>query len=90
VQDNVPIPPIKHNTPRKRKYPFEEMPVGGMFFVPGAKRASIGTHVSKVGKELGKKFSARACHMKRVKGSWEVCDPFDKSSVEGVGVWRTE
>lgn len=90
VQDDVPIPPVKHVKPRKRKYPFEEMAVGEMFFVPNGKRASVGTHISKVGKELGKKFSARSCHMIKKDGKWEVCDPFNKAAVEGVGVWRME
>lgn len=88
VRDDAPIPPIRHTSPRRRKYPFEELEVGRQFFVPGAKRASLGTHVSKVGKDLGKKFTARGGYANKIDGEWSPCEPHDARAVEGVFVCR--
>jgi hypothetical protein len=61
LQDNIPLPPPVRR-PRqagRRKYPFEDMEVGSFFFVEGKTKNTLGTHVTTVGKELGKKFSTR-------------------------------
>lgn len=90
LQDNIPLPPPvrRPRITRRRKYPFEDMEIGQHFFVEGKTKNTLGTHVTTVGKQLGKKFSTRLCHMKKIKGSWRLCEPTDKGAVQGVGVWR--
>jgi hypothetical protein len=90
LQDNIPLPPPvrRPRAARRRKYPFEDMEVGQHFFVEGKLKNTLGTHVTTVGKQLGRKFSTRLCHMCKVKGEWELCEPDDKGAVQGVGVWR--
>lgn len=91
VQEGVPIPKItRAGAAKRRKYPFEDMAVGAMFFAPGKTAASLGTHASKVGSALGRKFSVRSCTMRQVDDAWQLCEPEDKDAVDGVGVWRVE
>lgn len=91
LQRGVPIPPVKRSvTPVRRKYPFEDMQVGDFFFVDGKTKNTLGTHVSTVGKELGRKFSTRLTFARKNKSGWEICEPGDKGAVQGVGVWRVE
>lgn len=90
VQRGVPKPgALEARTRRRRKYPYEEMRVGDMFFVDGSTRHTIATYAYAVGKQLGKKFSARRCWCRRLaNGEWELVEPGDKGAVQGVGVWR--
>lgn len=88
IQHNVPLAKIRRGSGRKRKYQFEEMGVGDFFFVPGAKRASLGTYVSRAGKDLGRKFRTIACYMRKTERGWVEVEPTDSGAVEGVGVWR--
>lgn len=93
LQSNVPVPkktirPRSRN--RRRKYPFESMQPGSFFFVPGIVREQIHGHVWQVGKDLGVKFTVRACFMMRVADQWQPCDQNDTGATLGVGVWRTE
>lgn len=85
----VPIPDVaRPKAPQRRKYPFEELEVGEMFFAPDKTRSGLATHVSAVGKKLGRKFSARKTFMRVVKGQWAPCEEGDPGAVAGVGVWR--
>lgn len=74
----------------ERKYPFETMKVGEMFFLAERERNTMVPHASATGKKLGKKFATRMCHCRLVKGVWTPCEPDEKGAVQGVGVWRTE
>ena len=90
LQSNVPLQrTIRPRARGRRKYPFEQMQVGQFFFVPGIERKQIYGHVWAVGKQLGMKFSARACYMRQVAEEWQPCEPEDKGSTLGVGIWRT-
>jgi hypothetical protein len=91
LQDNIPLPPPvrKPRKARRRKYPFEEMEIGQHFFVEGKTKNTLGTHVTTVGKQLGRTFSTRLCHMRQEGGQWALCEPTDEGAVQGVGVWRT-
>jgi hypothetical protein len=91
VQKNIPIPKVNH-APKtvRRKYPFEDMDVGDMFFVPEKTTSALGAHISNVAKKLGRRFSSRQTTMKETRGEWRPCDPDDKGAVVGVGVWRTK
>jgi hypothetical protein len=91
VQRNVPVPkPTKPTAPVRRKYPFEEMSVGDMFFVPGKTKNTLTTHTSTVGKKLGRKFITRLTHMVETLDGWKQAGPDDENAIQGVGVWRIE
>lgn len=90
VQKNIPIPKvIKTNPTARRKYPFEDMDVGDMFFVPGKAKNTLTTHASTVGKNLGRKFITRLTHMVETVEGWEQSSPDNPSAIQGIGVWRT-
>ena len=92
VQKKIPVPKmlVRGRRGPTRKYPFETMKKGDMFFVPGKKRNTIATHVSTVGKELGVKFTSRLCYMYETMEGWKPCESTFKGAVMGVGVWRIE
>lgn len=91
VQKKVPLPKaIRPAVPARRKYPFVDMQVGDMFFIPGREKNNLTTHASTVGKQLGRKFVTRLCHMRETKEGWEPCAPEDKGAKTGIGVWRTK
>lgn len=76
---------------RPRKYPFERMMVGQMFFIAGKTRNTLSTYFANVGKRLTMKFSSRMVHMRKGDdGVWTLCEASDDGAVRGLGVWRTE
>lgn len=91
AQDNVPLPEIVGRGPKsRRKYPFETMAPGDMFFVPEKTTNSIGAHVSAVAKKLGRRFASRQTIMRKTKAGWAPCHPSETGATRGVGVWRTK
>lgn len=91
VQKNIPVPKvIKANPSPRRKYPFEDMEVGDMFFVPGKTKNTLTTHASTVGKNLGRKFITRLTYMVETVEGWSQAEPDAKNAIQGIGVWRTE
>lgn len=91
INKNVPKPAASQPPrPSRRKYPFEEMAVGDMFFVPNRPRNTLATHVSTVGKQLGRKFSTRMVKMVETEAGWELAKDDDPNAVVGIGVWRVE
>lgn len=88
VQKNVPMPRSRRTVPR-RKYPFEEMEVGDMFFVPNLSENTLVTYVSAVGQELNRKFATRLTYMVQKKKQWVPAAEDTPGAVQGVGVWRT-
>jgi hypothetical protein len=92
LQRNVPIPStIRPNAKgRRKKYPFEDMKVGDMFFVANKTKNTLGTHVSLVGKELGRTFATRLTYMREHNGKWQPCEADEDGATLGIGVWRTE
>jgi hypothetical protein len=92
VKKNVPRPKVtRPQRAARRKYPFEKLEVGDMFFVPNKSKNTLATHVSTTGKSLGRKFATQLITMTRTRdGSWELCDATHPSAVTGIGVWRTE
>ncbi len=91
AHSGVPLPkPIMPKTPR-RKYPFETMEVGDMFFVPDQPKNTLVTWCSTVGTKLGRKFTTRVTHVIPDKqGNPQVVEPDTDGAVQGIGVWRTE
>lgn len=91
ITKNVPIPKADRPVPpAKRVYPFEDMDVGDMFFVPTKGKNNIAIYASRVGRKLGRKFSTRRLHMVELDDGWVPCEPDDMGSVQGIGVWRVE
>jgi hypothetical protein len=91
VQKRVPVPKIiRPQGGRARKYPFETMDVGEMFFIPNKIRNTMSTHASTVGKKLGKRFTTRLTTMVETSTGWKPCDPDYAGAVIGIGVWRVE
>lgn len=89
IQRNVPLArAIRKVSPASRKYPFADMKVGDMFFVPDKTRNTLTTHASTVGKALGRKFVTRLTYMVETKTGWVQAAAGDKGAVLGVGVWR--
>jgi hypothetical protein len=72
---------------RLRKYPLDTMEVGDWFFVPGKERNTIYSHVSTMGKRLGRKFSTRLCWM-YFDRKWIECTPNSDNAEKGVLVQR--
>jgi hypothetical protein len=69
----------------RRKYPFAELEVGDMFFVPDRIKNNLSTLASLTGKKLGRQFSSRLLYMVETIG--EV-DASTEGAVLGIGVWR--
>lgn len=89
IQDNVPKP--KAHRPKgttRRKYPFDQLEVGQMFFVPNRIKNTLTSHASTTGKDLGRKFSTMLTHMRVVDGKWQACEEGDENAVMGVAVYR--
>lgn len=92
VIKNVPLPSAAANRKhrgRRRKYPFESMAVGEMFFIPGRSKNNMTTHASAVGRKLERKFATRLVYMVQDDaGAWQLCAEDDEGATLGVGVWR--
>lgn len=89
VQKHVPIP-RKSRTVKQRKYPFREMEVGDMFFVPEMTENKLVQYVSAAGKELGRRFLTRLTYMVLKRKQWVPADADTPGAVQGIGVWRVE
>ena len=90
VQKNIPKPKTLRNNAPPRKYPFREMEVGDMFFVPNKTKNTMMTAASTEGRNLGRRFSTKLCFMRSVKGRWINCEATDPGAVSGIGVWREQ
>jgi len=87
AQSGVTQPPKR--VIKRRRYPFDELEIGYMFFAPGAKINSMTSYASTQGRRLNMKFSTRAMTcLERMEG-WIPCNPDAEGAVAGVGVWRT-
>jgi hypothetical protein len=88
VTRNVSIPPKRAEG--RRKYPFDELKVGDMFFVPDRPKNTLMQLVSATGRKLGKRFVTRHIYMKLVRDTWEPCEKDDPGASLGIGVYRIE
>lgn len=90
IQRDVPVPPIDYAPqPKRRKYPFEEMAVGDMFFVPDKDSNTLAPYVGRQGKKLGRTFVTRTVYMIENDGEWVQVEPETEDATKGIGVWRT-
>lgn len=89
VFKNVPVPKtLRTTTSTRRKYPFETMEVGDMFFIPERTKNTLATHASTVGRKLNRKFLTKLAYMRMTKEGWKPCDSGAAGAVLGIGVWR--
>lgn len=87
VQRNAPIPKVTKPEGR-RKYPFEAMAVGDMFFVPGKTKNTLTAITSTAGHKLKRKFTTRLCYMAETRDGWKQVPSSAKGAILGIGVWR--
>ena len=90
VSDVVVPKALRAQFPRRRKYPFADLEVGQMFFIPGRNTNNMSAHASTVGRELGRKFHTQMTYMQLARKAWKSCDPEAGGAVLGIGVWRTK
>tara|TARA_R110000868_G_scaffold261331_3_gene519425 strand:+ start:3721 stop:4005 length:285 start_codon:yes stop_codon:yes gene_type:complete len=91
LNKNVPMPKPDRPPPvTVRKYPFEEMGVGDMFFVPNKTKNTLAIYASYQSRKLERRFSTRLTYMVLLDDGWVPCDPGDIGAVQGIGVWRLE
>lgn len=90
IQGDIPLPKRARGTlsPRPRKYPFEQMSVGSMFFIPNKTKNTLHTYISAVGKRLNIKLATRLVHMIRTDEGWAMAEADSDGAVPGIGVWR--
>ena len=88
-----PLPKVPRHTPPPppRKYPFPEMEVGDMFFVPGGHRTgTLTTYASLMSRKLQRKFATRKTWgIRQADGTYETVAHCCAGAVLGIGVWRT-
>lgn len=94
IQNGVPMPKRSKvgGGARARKYPFDLMLVGHMFFIPNKTKNTLHTYFSTVSKRMGIKLASRMVYMRKDSddSEWQMCEPTDEGAVLGIGVWRTE
>lgn len=90
VYKNVPMPKAARTGPAAHRiYPFEEMDVGDMFFVPHRTKNTLTSRTSTAGKALNRTFVTRMMWMVETDDGWEPCEAKTKGAVRGIGVWRS-
>ena len=91
VDKNVPIPKIVRTIriPVRRLYPFLRLEIDQSFFVPDpAKKRTLSTQASNMGRRHRRKFITRADWRKKGPDGWVQVPSTTKGAVPGVGVWR--
>jgi hypothetical protein len=89
IQTGVPMPSaMKLAGDKRRKYPWSDMAIGGMFFVPDRMKNTLSVRASVMGRKLGLKFRTRLLSMEKSTGAWKECPPGGLGAVCGIGVWR--
>ena len=71
-----------------RIYPYTELQVGDMFFVPDRPENNLMTHTSNMGKKLGRKFQTRHKWARKINDRWVFCNEGDEGAVLGIAVHR--
>lgn len=88
VQRGVTIPNVTKAV--RRKYPFDSMAVGDMFFVPGKAKNTLTAITSATGRKLKRKFTTRLCFMVETRDGWKPAAEGAKNAIQGVGIWRVK
>ena len=92
VNKAVPIPTTSRgDVPTRRKYPYSDLEIGDMFFIPNKTKNTLSTHTSTVGKVLGRRFITRLTYMiGDEENGWAPATKDTEDAVLGIGVWRAE
>lgn len=90
IQKNVEMVKVYREKPPRKKYPFDEMEVGDMFFIPHKDKNTMMSLASAAGRRLGRKFATRMTFMVEVEGNWLPCTDKAPDRVSGIAVWRME
>lgn len=90
ICNKIPVPVAQRQTPVPRKYPFDQLAVGEMFFIPHRTKNNISTHASTVGKLLKRKFATRLTYMIQKNHGWVLSKQDVEGAVQGIGVWRVK
>lgn len=87
----LPVPEKENLRGRPRRYPFDRMKVGEMFFLPGAEKRRYGmiTTARHAGEKLNREFSVRVVHMTDSLDGPQIAAEDTPGAVLGLGVWRT-
>jgi len=73
---------------RQSQYPFEELEVGDMFFVPYREKNNLKNRATQLGKKLNRKFVTRVLWMVDTPKGWMPDTEAQGQLVQGIGVWR--
>jgi hypothetical protein len=88
-QKKVPIPRVgRAAAPRPRKYPFADMAIGEMFFIPDVRPRTMYTYASQMGRKLDRRFTTRALYMVKRTDGWEEATATTPRAKLGVAIWR--
>ena len=90
VQRKMAIPEKQVPARPRTTYPFEQLEVGDMFFIPEKTRKSLAPYIYAVGVKLGVRFSVRTTQMLETRRGWKACDSDADGAVAGLGVWRVK
>jgi hypothetical protein len=91
VQTGIAIPAItRARKGDRRKYPVDNMLVGGMFFVPGRSTRQVSAYISRITKGLPGTYITRPITMVENDNKWVPTEPGAPGATEGTGVWRTK
>lgn len=89
ICSKIPVPEVARQQQYiSRKYPYDKLAVGEMFFIPHRTKNNLSTHTSTVGKLLKRKFVTRLTHMVQKNHGWVLCSADTSGAVLGIGVWR--
>lgn len=90
IKKGIPIPGNPTGHSGRRIYPFQELDVGDMFFIPNRQKNNFAPHTWKYGKRHNVSFTTRLCYMKETLEGWAPCEETEKGAVRGIGVWRVK
>lgn len=89
VNHGVPLPPAIQPE-RPRKYPFDTLEVGEMFFISHRGRNNMASQAWAQGKKLKRVFTTRLLFMRETKKGWVACEGTHIDGILGVGIWRSK
>ena len=90
IYRGIPLPKTHRLTGGVKKYPYADLEIGDMFFVPNKVKNTLSNHASTVGKSLGRKFVTRLTWMTQTIEGWLPAEKGAEGAIQGIGVWRTE
>ena len=90
IYRGIPLPKTHRLTGGVKKYPYADLEIGDMFFVPNKAKNTLSNHASTVGKSLSRKFVTRLTWMTQTIEGWLPAEKGAEGAIQGIGVWRVE